>query len=83
MPHATRPRKRSMRYAHLLDRGHLSQDAIEQANRAVAGWLNALPQQRHDRLNDAKAGARITLASSIVRTRDARRRTGGRASLCS
>ena len=33
----------------LLDRGHLTQDAIEQANRAVAGWLNALPQQRHDR----------------------------------
>ena len=33
----------------LLDRGHLSQDAIEQANRAVAGWLTALLQQRHDR----------------------------------
>ena len=33
----------------LLDRGHLTQDAIEQANRAVAGWLNALLQQRHDR----------------------------------
>ena len=34
----------------LLDRGHLTQDAIEQANRAVAGWLNALLQRRHDRL---------------------------------
>jgi hypothetical protein len=33
----------------LLDRGHLSRDAIDQANRAVAGWLNALPQQCHDR----------------------------------
>ena len=34
----------------LLNRGRLTQDAIEQANRAVAGWLNALLQQRHDRL---------------------------------
>ena len=34
----------------LLNRGRLTQDAIEQANRAFAGWLNALPQQqRHDR----------------------------------
>ena len=33
----------------LLDRGHLTQDAIEQANRAVARWLNELPQQRHNR----------------------------------
>jgi hypothetical protein len=33
----------------LLDRAHLTQDAIEQASRAVAGWLNALPPQRHDR----------------------------------
>jgi hypothetical protein len=32
----------------LLDSEHLTQDAIDQANRAVAGWLNALPQQRHD-----------------------------------
>ena len=27
----------------LLDRGHLTQDAIDQASRAVEGWLNALP----------------------------------------
>jgi hypothetical protein len=33
----------------LLDRGHLTQDAIDEANRAGAGWLNALPQRRHDR----------------------------------
>jgi len=33
----------------LLDRGHLTQHAIDQANRAVIGWLNALPQRRHDR----------------------------------
>jgi hypothetical protein len=28
----------------LLDRGYLTQDAIDQANRAVTAWLNALPQ---------------------------------------
>jgi hypothetical protein len=33
----------------LFDRGHLTQDAIDQANRAVVGWLNSLPQQRDDR----------------------------------
>jgi hypothetical protein len=30
----------------LLDRGHLSRDAIDQANRAVSEWLSALPQRR-------------------------------------
>jgi hypothetical protein len=30
----------------LLDTKQLTQDAIDQANRAVSGWLSALPQQR-------------------------------------